>query len=50
VAGQPVGLQQGWRKNGKLYTNFEYRNGRAYGLRNANLCVELEDENLVVQN
>ncbi|MFK7889123.1 MAG: toxin-antitoxin system YwqK family antitoxin [Gammaproteobacteria bacterium] len=50
VAGEPVGLQQGWRKNGKLFSNFEYRNGRAYGLRNANLCVELEDENLVVQN
>lgn len=47
-AGQPKGLQQGWRKNGKLFSNFEYRNGRAYGLRNANLCVELEDEALVV--
>lgn len=42
--GQPVGVQQGWRANGKLFSNFEYRGGRAYGLRNANLCVELEDE------
>ncbi|MEL6868802.1 MAG: toxin-antitoxin system YwqK family antitoxin [Pseudomonadota bacterium] len=42
--GAPTGLQQAWRLNGKLYSNFEYRNGRAYGLRNANLCVELDDE------
>ncbi|MEO0574541.1 MAG: toxin-antitoxin system YwqK family antitoxin [Pseudomonadota bacterium] len=46
AAGQPVGLQKAWRKNGKLYSNFEYRNGRAYGLRNANLCVELNDEQI----
>ncbi|MFK8054279.1 MAG: toxin-antitoxin system YwqK family antitoxin [Woeseiaceae bacterium] len=44
--GVPTGLQKAWRLNGKLYSNFEYRNGRAYGLRNANLCVELEDEEL----
>lgn len=42
----PKGLQQAWRMNGKLYSNFEYRNGRAYGLRNANLCAELDDETL----
>jgi len=47
VAGEPAGLQQGWRTNGKLFSNFEYRNGRTYGLRNANLCVELEDEDFV---
>ncbi|MFK8015943.1 MAG: toxin-antitoxin system YwqK family antitoxin [Gammaproteobacteria bacterium] len=48
--GRPTGLQQGWRRNGKLFSNFEYRNGRTYGLKNSNLCVELEDENLVVRN
>lgn len=48
--GTPTGLQQGWRQNGKLFSNFEIRNGRAYGLRNANLCVELEDENYVASN
>ncbi|MEO1574847.1 MAG: toxin-antitoxin system YwqK family antitoxin [Pseudomonadota bacterium] len=46
--GQPVGVQQGWRTNGKLFSNFEYRDGRAYGLRNASLCVELEDENIML--
>ena len=45
--GAPVGLQQGWRRNGKLFSNFEIRNGRAFGLRNANLCMELDDENYV---
>ena len=44
--GEPTGLQQAWRMNGKLYSNFESRNGRAFGLRNANLCVELDDEAL----
>lgn len=46
AAGVPVGLQKAWRKNGKLYSNFEYRNGRTYGLRNANLCMELNDEEI----
>lgn len=46
--GEPVGLQQAWRKNGKLFSNFEYRNGRAYGLRNSNMCVELADEEFVL--
>ena len=46
--GQPTGLQQGWRRNGALFSNFEYRNGRAYGLRNANLCVEVDDEQVKV--
>ena len=45
--GRPDGLQQGWRLNGKLFSNFEYRNGRAYGLRNSNMCIGLEDEQLV---
>tara|TARA_R110002049_G_scaffold25557_7_gene89668 strand:+ start:1577 stop:2146 length:570 start_codon:yes stop_codon:yes gene_type:complete len=47
-AGVPSGIQQAWRRNGKLFSNFEYRNGRAYGLRNANLCVELENETVAI--
>lgn len=45
--GVPIGLQQAWRKSGKLFSNFEYRDGRAFGLRNSNLCVELNDEQVV---
>lgn len=48
VAGVPVGLQQAWRSNGKLYSNFEIRNGRAYGLRNSNMCVELDNEEISI--
>ncbi len=46
VAGVPVGLQRAWRLNGKLFSNFEIRNGRAYGLRNSNMCVELDNEEM----
>ena len=48
--GVSAGLQQAWRKNGKLFSNFEYRNGRAYGLRNSNMCVELDDEQILFAN
>jgi len=34
---------KGWRPNGKLYMNFVVRNGRRYGLMNANLCYEVKD-------
>ncbi|AFU99256.1 toxin-antitoxin system YwqK family antitoxin [Simiduia agarivorans] len=44
--GKPEGLQQGWRQNGKLFSNYEYRNGRLYGLNKANLCVELNNEDI----
>jgi len=46
--GETSGLQQAWRKNGELFSNFEYRNGRIFGLHKADLCVELEDENIVL--
>ena len=42
--GQESGLQKAWRENGKLYANYEVRNGRTYGLRRANLCYQLNDE------
>lgn len=35
---------KGWRDNGKVYMSFIMRNGRIYGLVNANLCYSLEDE------
>ncbi len=48
VEGREQGLQRAWRENGALYTNYEARNGRIYGLKRANLCFELDDEQLVV--
>lgn len=48
--GQEKGLQQAWRKNGKLYNNYEAKNGRIFGLKKANLCYELEDEKIKVNN
>ena len=35
---------QGWRSNGKLYMNFANRNGRRYGLMNAQLCYSVKDK------
>ena len=46
--GQEAGLQRAWRENGALYANYEARDGRIYGLKRANLCYELDDEQLVV--
>jgi antitoxin component YwqK of YwqJK toxin-antitoxin module len=45
--GLEVGLQRAWRENGKLYVNYEAKNGRVFGLQRANLCYELDSENLV---
>ena len=44
--GKEVGLQQAWLKNGKQYINYEVVNGRAFGLKKAVLCYELENEKL----
>lgn len=44
VDGQEVGMQQAWLPNGKIYINYEARNGRTFGLRKATLCHELDDE------
>ncbi len=46
VNGQEEGLQQSWRENGSLYNNYEAKNGRIFGLKRAQLCYELEDEEL----
>ncbi len=48
VDGQEAGLQRAWRENGVLYANYEARDGRIYGLKRANLCYELDGEQLVV--
>ena len=45
--GIEVGLQQAWRRNGKLFSNYEYINGRVFGLKRSNMCVGLEDEEVV---
>mgnify|MGYP003651573013 FL=1 len=42
--GKEEGLQQAWLENGKLYVNYEAKNGRIFGMKRSNLCYELEDE------
>lgn len=34
---------KGWRENGKLYMNFVNKNGRRYGLQNAQPCYSIKD-------
>lgn len=48
VEGREEGLQRAWRENGALYANYEARDGRIYGLKRANLCYELDGEQIVV--
>lgn len=45
--GTEAGLQRAWRENGALYTNYEARDGRIYGLKRAQLCFQLDDEEVV---
>jgi len=44
--GMEEGLQQSWLENGKIYVNYEAKNGRTFGLRKATLCYELDDEKI----
>ncbi|MEM7512572.1 MAG: toxin-antitoxin system YwqK family antitoxin, partial [Bacteroidota bacterium] len=44
VGGKEEGLQQAWRENGKIYNNYEAKNGRIFGLKRANLSYELDNE------
>ncbi len=46
VNGKEEGMQKAWRENGKIYNNYEAKNGRIFGLKRANLCYQLEDENV----
>ena len=49
LAGKPTGIQQAWRQNGELFSNYEYRNGRVFGLKKANSCIGLEDEQISLE-
>lgn len=44
--GKEDGIQQGFRKNGKLFANYEAKNGRIFGLKKASLCFGLEDQKI----
>lgn len=46
VEGKEQGLQRAWRKNGAIYNNYEARDGRIFGLKRANLCYEIEQEDI----
>lgn len=50
VEGKEEGMQKAWRENGKIYNNYQARNGRIYGLKRANLCYELDDEEVQYVN
>ncbi len=45
--GKEHGLQHAYRKNGAMYANYEAREGRSFGLKRADLCYELSEENMV---
>ena len=47
VDNKEVGLQQAWLENGTLYVNYEAKNGRIFGMRRANSCYKLENEEVV---
>ena len=42
--GKEKGKQKAYRKNGAMYANYEAINGRIFGLMRANLCVDLENQ------
>lgn len=44
--GREEGLQQGFRKNGDLFANYEAINGRTFGLKKTALCFGLEDQKI----
>lgn len=50
VKDKEEGLQQAWLKNGKLYVNYEAKNGRIFGMKRFNSCYKLENEILVRSN
>ncbi len=41
--GREDGLQQAWDENGRLYLNYEVRDGRRYGMVNAKPCLPADD-------
>lgn len=44
--GKENGMQKAYRKNGALYANYQALNGRSFGMKRSNLCVELNDEKI----
>ncbi|MFT5619562.1 MAG: antitoxin component YwqK of YwqJK toxin-antitoxin module [Arenicella sp.] len=49
-SGREEGLQKAWRENGKIYNNYEAKNGRIFGLKRANLCFQLEAEEVIYED
>lgn len=47
--GQEKGIQQGFRKNGRLFANYEAKEGRVFGLKKATLCYGLEEEKILIR-
>ncbi len=43
-------MQRSWRENGQLYNNYEARDGRTFGLKRANLCFSLDDEEVILKS
>jgi antitoxin component YwqK of YwqJK toxin-antitoxin module len=41
--GVEAGLQRAWRRNGVLYSNYEVRAGRQYGVVNARMCYSVKN-------
>ena len=44
------GMQQAWRENGKVFINYEAKDGYRYGLQKSNLCYTLEKEKFKAKN
>ena len=44
--GTEEGIQQAFRKNGALYSNYEAKNGRIFGLKKSELCFSLKNEEI----
>ena len=40
--GKEEGLQQAWLENGRIYVNYEAKNGRIFGMNRTNLCYILK--------
>ena len=39
-------MQKGWRENGKVFINYEAKDGVRYGLQKSNLCYTLIDQKI----
>ncbi len=41
-------LQQAWLKNEKMYVNYEAKSVKIFGMRQANSCYKLENEDVAL--